>query len=66
MLSSVYKTDIHNNKTHYITSQVIRELIMATDMAQHNSIMEQFSSYAGNFSFDDEQQVKLVSEGCVC
>ena len=34
---------------------------MATDMAQHNSIMEQFSSFAGNFSFDDEQQVKLVS-----
>ena len=34
---------------------------MATDKAQHNSIMEQFSSFAGNFSFDDEQQVKLVS-----
>ncbi|XP_065887760.1 high affinity cGMP-specific 3',5'-cyclic phosphodiesterase 9A-like [Dysidea avara] len=38
----------------------IRELIMATDMAQHNSIMEQFSSLAGNFSFDDDQQVKLL------
>ena len=35
---------------------------MATDMAQHNAIMEQFSSIAGNFSFDDEQQVKLVSD----
>ena len=35
---------------------------MATDMAQHNSIMEQFSSLAGNFSFDDDQQVKLVGE----
>ena len=38
---------------------------MATDMAQHNSIMEQFSSLAGNFSFDDDQQVKLVGEA-VC
>ena len=35
---------------------------MATDMAQHNTIMEQFTSMADNFSFDDEQQVKLVSE----
>jgi len=38
---------------------------MATDMAQHNSIMEQFSSFAGNFSFDDEQQVKLVRNMCM-
>ena len=37
-------------------------MIMATDMAQHNTIMEQFTSMADNFSFDDEQQVKLVSE----
>ena len=34
---------------------------MATDMAQHNTIMEQFSSVADSFSFDDEQQMKLVS-----
>lgn len=34
---------------------------MATDMAQHNAIMEQFAAIADNFSFDDEQQVKLVS-----
>ena len=34
---------------------------MATDMAQHNAIMEQFSSVADKFSFDDEQQMKLVS-----
>ena len=34
---------------------------MATDMAQHNAIMEQFSSVADKFLFDDEQQMKLVS-----
>ena len=39
---------------------------MATDMAQHSAIMEQFTSVAEKFSFDDEQQMKLVSTSTIC
>ena len=48
--------------SHHVIVQTIKELIMATDMAQHNAIIEQFSSVADNFSFDDDQQMKLVSK----
>ena len=48
--------------SHHFIVQTIKELIMATDMAQHDVIIEQFSSVADNFSFDDDQQMKLVSK----